>query len=108
MSCLSFFEILSADVFLRFCRRMINKVIHAVPGSILNRFRQLVILFEILSGCSLIFLLVFSSQVDKRAHHNALERKRRDHIKDSFSGLRDSVPSLQGEKVLLCFRISSH
>jgi len=36
--------------------------------------------------------------VDKRAHHNALERKRRDHIKDSFSGLRDSVPSLQGEK----------
>lgn len=37
--------------------------------------------------------------MDKRAHHNALERKRRDHIKDSFSGLRDSVPSLQGEKV---------
>ncbi|XP_077414651.1 protein max-like isoform X3 [Vanacampus margaritifer] len=36
---------------------------------------------------------------DKRAHHNALERKRRDHIKDSFHGLRDSVPSLQGEKV---------
>lgn len=43
------------------------------------------------------FLSLF--QVDKRAHHNALERKRRDHIKDSFSGLRDSVPSLQGEKV---------
>lgn len=40
----------------------------------------------------------YSQQVDKRAHHNALERKRRDHIKDSFSGLRDSVPSLQGEK----------
>lgn len=38
-------------------------------------------------------------QADKRAHHNALERKRRDHIKDSFHGLRDSVPSLQGEKV---------
>ncbi|XP_051942298.1 protein max-like isoform X5 [Hippocampus zosterae] len=36
---------------------------------------------------------------DKRAHHNALERKRRDHIKDSFHGLRDSVPALQGEKV---------
>ncbi|XP_007886299.1 protein max isoform X5 [Callorhinchus milii] len=36
---------------------------------------------------------------DKRAHHNALERKRRDHIKDSFHSLRDSVPSLQGEKV---------
>jgi len=41
----------------------------------------------------------YSQQVDKRAHHNALERKRRDHIKDSFSGLRDSVPSLQSEKV---------
>ncbi|XP_054260609.1 protein max-like isoform X1 [Macrosteles quadrilineatus] len=37
---------------------------------------------------------------EKRAHHNALERKRRDHIKDSFSSLRDSVPSLQGEKVV--------
>lgn len=40
-------------------------------------------------------------QADKRAHHNALERKRRDHIKDSFHSLRDSVPSLQGEKVNL-------
>ncbi|XP_063078878.1 protein max isoform X2 [Engraulis encrasicolus] len=36
---------------------------------------------------------------DKRAHHNALERKRRDHIKDSFHSLRDSVPALQGEKM---------
>ncbi|GAB6021772.1 hypothetical protein CHUAL_004350 [Chamberlinius hualienensis] len=41
----------------------------------------------------------FQSQADKRAHHNALERKRRDHIKDSFSGLRDAIPALQGEKV---------
>ncbi|XP_048577140.1 serine/threonine-protein phosphatase 5 [Nematostella vectensis] len=40
----------------------------------------------------------FLNQADKRAHHNALERKRRDHIKDSFSHLRDSIPSLQGEK----------
>ncbi|XP_061559770.1 protein max isoform X5 [Phycodurus eques] len=38
------------------------------------------------------------SDADKRAHHNALERKRRDHIKDSFHSLRDSVPALQGEK----------
>ena len=37
--------------------------------------------------------------VDKRAHHNALERRRRDHIKDSFHDLRDCIPSLQGEKV---------
>ncbi|XP_067118317.1 protein max isoform X1 [Centruroides vittatus] len=41
----------------------------------------------------------FQSQADKRAHHNALERKRRDHIKDSFSSLRDALPALQGEKV---------
>ncbi|XP_013782655.1 protein max-like isoform X1 [Limulus polyphemus] len=40
----------------------------------------------------------FPSQAEKRAHHNALERKRRDHIKDSFSSLRDAVPSLRGEK----------
>lgn len=40
----------------------------------------------------------YFSQAEKRAHHNALERKRRDHIKDSFTSLRDSVPSLQGEK----------
>uniref|UniRef100_A0A0K8TN86 Protein max n=1 Tax=Tabanus bromius TaxID=304241 RepID=A0A0K8TN86_TABBR len=40
-----------------------------------------------------------SSQAEKRAHHNALERKRRDHIKDSFNCLKDAVPSLQGEKV---------
>ncbi|CAG9133994.1 unnamed protein product [Plutella xylostella] len=38
-------------------------------------------------------------QAEKRAHHNALERKRRDHIKDSFTSLRDAVPALQGEKV---------
>ncbi|XP_013782661.1 protein max-like isoform X2 [Limulus polyphemus] len=38
------------------------------------------------------------SDAEKRAHHNALERKRRDHIKDSFSSLRDAVPSLRGEK----------
>lgn len=44
-------------------------------------------------------MLPVSLQADKRAHHNALERKRRDHIKDSFHGLRDSVPALQGEKV---------
>ncbi|XP_033355428.1 protein max-like isoform X1 [Bombus vosnesenskii] len=41
----------------------------------------------------------YYSQAEKRAHHNALERKRRDHIKDSFSYLRDCVPTLQGEKV---------
>ena len=35
---------------------------------------------------------------NKRDHHNALERRRRDLIKDSFGKLRDAVPSLQGEK----------
>ena len=39
------------------------------------------------------------NQAEKRAHHNALERKRRDHIKGSFSDLRDVIPSLKGEKV---------
>merc|ERR1719225_1307665 len=34
--------------------------------------------------------------LDKRAHHNALERKRRDHIKDSFTGLRDAIPTMKG------------
>ena len=41
---------------------------------------------------------------DKRAHHNALERKRRDHIKDSFSSLRDAIPTMQVSFVL---RLSS-
>ncbi|XP_014372019.1 protein max isoform X2 [Papilio machaon] len=41
----------------------------------------------------------YYSQAEKRAHHNALERKRRDHIKDSFTSLRETVPALQGEKV---------
>lgn len=48
---------------------------------------------------SLFASVYFVFQADKRAHHNALERKRRDHIKDSFAHLRDSIPSLQGEKV---------
>lgn len=50
-------------------------------------------------------------QAEKRAHHNALERKRRDHIKDSFTSLRDSVPALQGEKVVCkvtYFELSFH
>merc|ERR1711973_47098 len=36
--------------------------------------------------------------LDRRAHHSALERKRRDHIKDSFTGLRDAIPTMQGDK----------
>ncbi|UYV69738.1 MAX [Cordylochernes scorpioides] len=39
------------------------------------------------------------SDLDKRAHHNALERKRRDHIKDSFTNLGDCLPTLRREKV---------
>eukprot|EP00127_Corallochytrium_limacisporum_P006099 Clim_evm48s218 gene=Clim_evmTU48s218 len=38
------------------------------------------------------------SMDEKRAHHNALERKRRDIIKNSFESLRDTVPSLKGQK----------
>jgi len=40
----------------------------------------------------------FMTPAERRAHHNALERKRRDHIKESFTSLRDSVPNLAGEK----------
>ena len=40
---------------------------------------------------------------DKRAHHNALERKRRDHIKDSFTGLKDAIPTLQVSMVSSVF-----
>lgn len=39
---------------------------------------------------------------DKREHHNLLERRRRDHIKDSFYDLRDCLPQLRGEKVCVC------
>lgn len=60
--------------------------------------------WEILIGQLKIYFVFFSIenkfQAEKRAHHNALERKRRDHIKDSFTALRDAVPSLQGEKVV--------
>ena len=42
------------------------------------------------------FFLRSNNQMDKRAHHNALERKRRDHIKDSFTGLRDAIPTMRG------------
>ncbi|ESN97323.1 hypothetical protein HELRODRAFT_85565 [Helobdella robusta] len=38
------------------------------------------------------------TQADKKAHHNALERKRRDHIKESFTKLRDSIPETKKEK----------
>jgi len=40
----------------------------------------------------------YDAKADKRAHHNALERKRRDHIKDSFSSLKNAVPTFNGEK----------
>ncbi len=42
---------------------------------------------------------IMSEADRKRAHHNALERKRRDHIKDSFHTLRDAIPNIKGEKV---------
>jgi Max protein len=42
----------------------------------------------------------FNSE-DKRAHHNALERKRRDHIKDSFHSLRDCVPQDDHKFIIL-------
>lgn len=35
---------------------------------------------------------------NKRALHNAMERKRRDSIKDSFRGLQECIPNLRGDK----------
>jgi len=35
---------------------------------------------------------------NKRALHNAMERKRRDSIKDSFRGLQECIPTLRGDK----------
>uniref|UniRef100_A0A0N5APN9 BHLH domain-containing protein n=1 Tax=Syphacia muris TaxID=451379 RepID=A0A0N5APN9_9BILA len=35
----------------------------------------------------------------RRAHHNELERKRRDHIKDHFLSLKDAIPMAEGGKV---------
>ena len=54
-------------------------------------------------------MLGFPSQLannGKRAYHNELERKRRDHIKDSFSGLKDAIPTLQASSEAL-FVLSS-
>ncbi|XP_067216702.1 protein max-like [Linepithema humile] len=43
-------------------------------------------------------------QKEKKEHHNALEKKRRDYIKDKFDKLRDTVPTLSAtasrEKIL--------
>ncbi|XP_009999133.1 PREDICTED: upstream stimulatory factor 1, partial [Chaetura pelagica] len=64
-------------------------VLQSLPRSI-----NLIIVESVLMAAAFLAMLL----ADKRAHHNALERKRRDHIKDSFHSLRDSVPSLQGEK----------
>ena len=50
-----------------------------------------------IKNAKIIFIKIPSSgTMDKRAHHNALERKRRDHIKDSFTGLRDAIPTMKG------------
>lgn len=36
---------------------------------------------------------------DRRMHHNALERSRRDKIKSKFNELRDAIPTVKEEKV---------
>ena len=59
-----------------------------------------------LGGFSGTGLLGSGGDQDKRAHHNMLERKRRDHIKDSFSSLKDAVPTLQVPFLCVPFHIS--
>lgn len=39
----------------------------------------------------IIFMYLLLFQVEKRVYYNALERKRRDYIKDSFYSFRDFV-----------------
>ena len=34
-------------------------------------------------------------KLDKRAQHSAFERRRRDHIKASFEGLKDAIPTMK-------------
>jgi hypothetical protein len=35
-------------------------------------------------------------QPERREHHNELERRRRDHIKDSFDRVKQRIPSMSG------------
>lgn len=82
----------------------------------LTSTKRIYILLQLCTPCSGVVsydnLGCYLFQAEKRAHHNALERKRRDHIKDSFTSLRDSVPALQGEKVvglfILCIYIGPY
>ena len=67
--------------------------------SVLGMLRSLVIIRLELLILNWLVSYKIPLQAGKRAHHNALERKRRDHIKDSFYCLRDAVPQLRGEKV---------
>lgn len=67
-----------------------------------------VLLDHIKSLMHCIYYSTFILQAEKRAHHNALERKRRDHIKDSFTSLREAVPALQNEKVVCSKIVSIH
>lgn len=34
-----------------------------------------------------------------RAQHNALERRRRDNIKDMYGALKDAIPGMKSERV---------
>ena len=37
-------------------------------------------------------------QPERREHHNELERRRRDHIKDSFDRVKEAIPGMDGQK----------
>ncbi|VDK71552.1 unnamed protein product [Litomosoides sigmodontis] len=41
---------------------------------------------------------VSDSKQHARAQHNALERRRRDNIKDMYGALKDSIPGMQNER----------
>uniref|UniRef100_A0A183DS41 BHLH domain-containing protein n=1 Tax=Gongylonema pulchrum TaxID=637853 RepID=A0A183DS41_9BILA len=42
---------------------------------------------------------VIASRLHARAQHNALERRRRDNIKDMYGALKDAIPGMRSERV---------
>lgn len=43
-----------------------------------------------------------------RAQHNALERRRRDNIKDMYGALKDTIPGMSSERVYFYVRSSAN
>ncbi|VDN07830.1 unnamed protein product [Thelazia callipaeda] len=44
-------------------------------------------------------IIAIDSKRHARAQHNALERRRRDNIKDMYAALKDTIPGMKNERV---------